>query len=236
MTTLASDTIRDPSWYTKDGEPCVGDVRKARKYGWLPGTTSVLKMWPDYPLRVYRRQQDAEAFATTPRATHWTDKEWISKCIEAADEHAKNARGFGLDFAECKRVGKCVYPYLQPWWDALPESNEIVVAREKVVVNLRYGYAGRLDELSQHPTQWYWLSDDKCREKVKTYDTDVMQLSAYLDCLPLEIWRLTGCRSRIINRLVPEPPMIREWSIEEVRVGFEKFLACLKMFKLFHKL
>lgn len=236
MTTLASDTIKDPSWYTKEGEPMVGDVRKARKFGWLPSVTSIIKMWPNFGLSVYKRKQDALAFATTPRAAHWTDDEWIEQCIKSADEHAKGARGFGSDLAECRAAGKCLYPYLQPWWDALPKSNERILEREKVVVNKRYGYAGRFDEWSTGVTGPYWLSDDKCREKPKTYDTDIMQLAAYLDCFPINYWSATKCRSRIINRLTPEPPMIREWTLDEVREGFERFLACLKMFKLFHNL
>lgn len=214
-----------------------GTVREARKQGWLPGTTSVLKMWPSPGLNIYFREQDIMAAGTTPRLSIETDKEWKAKVIRSAAEHAANSRVFGSDWAECQAQGVCIHEYLRPWWDlALPE-NEVVIGREQVVVNMRYGYAGRLDRLSRFgEDETIWLSDDKCRENPRVYDTDVMQLSAYLDCLPMEQWVRTKCRSRIINRLTPEPPMVREWSIEEVRQGFEKFLCCLRMFRLFHNL
>lgn len=83
-------------WYSKEGEPHHdADLRIARKMGYLPSVTSILKIMAQPGLDIWKNEQILLSALTTPQIEGEMEMEFIQRVMAGADEQRDVAATFG---------------------------------------------------------------------------------------------------------------------------------------------
>jgi hypothetical protein len=211
------------------------DLREAKKFGYLPSVTTVLKILPQDNLAKWKAEQVCIAAFSTPRLPDEPDATFIARVMAFADEEARNAADVGTrrhDIIERFNCGETIYPgnpdlpFIQPyieWWGAKVRR---VISCEQVVANLQMGYAGKLDILCEMEDGSVAVVDIKNRKRTGTYPNDLAQLAAYQSAV--------GDADRSISVVLgTQSPsiLVKEWSEAETEDGWETFTLCLALWK-----
>lgn len=222
-------------WYDLDARPHHGaDLREARKHGYLPSVTSVLKCWPSDNLTRWKNEQMILAAITTPRLENEPDDCFVDRIMACADEESRNARDVGSrrhDLIEQFNKGAGVMgenpdlPFIQPYLEWFDQNVKRVMLAEEVIVHPAMGYGGKLDLLAELKDGSVAVIDPKNRKTLREYSTDCAQLAAYRE--PLNADR---CISIILGTQRPEI-LVKEWTPSEAREGWIDFELALTMWK-----
>ena len=166
-------------------------VADARKNGWLPSATTILKCLDKPALTVWHKRNAAIAALTTPRNDGEDLDTFLERVLsrdsESISDAAKQLGTEVHDAIEKALTGEAyndaLRPYVEPVMLALGEFGKPIIVEKTVVGD---GYAGRVDCVSQNG-DGLTVVDFKTTgsEKLpkKSYTEHAMQLSSYAAAL-----------------------------------------------------
>lgn len=182
-------------WYKPDGTPAytiIGKngaernttLRDARKEGFLPSVTAIIRCAAAPGLELWKSQQVLMAALTTDRLPEETEQQYINRIITDSQEQAKKARERGTlihawvqSFFEGQTICAEGTPYCLSANDTLHNECEEQnwICEKSFAFN---GYGGKAD---LHTDKY--LIDIKTTDKdltdIKTWEEHAMQLAAY---------------------------------------------------------
>jgi hypothetical protein len=224
----------------KDGSMRPATLREARKYGLVPGVSSILRMEAKPGLVNWQIEQALMSALTLPRVDGETDDVFIERAredskqqvIKAAERgteiHAAvqgffDGKGFAAKYgAEVEAVrGWCAQRYgLADWW---PEKSFSHPA----------GFGGKADLISQSRGV---VIDFKCKDFGPEKDTKwlawpdhAMQLAAYAHGFGFQ---KPDCVNVFISTREPGLIRVYEWDYKDIAKGMRAFLLLLELWKL----
>jgi hypothetical protein len=235
-------------WYDKDGEarhtilsakgePRPTTLRDAKKFGWLPSVTTVMKVLAAPELDRWKQQQVLMASLTLPRTPDETDEVYCARIMEDAFKQVSDAADLGTNIhaaLENHFQGIPYHPEMEPYvapvrdWCAV---NNVKFLRHEVrLVNPEVGYAGTTDALVEINGVLHVL-DYKSRKtkpdvKVTPYGKEPMQISAYANIVKAK---------RGVNLYISttEPGRIGEafYDEETIEKEYEAFKLVVKLWQ-----
>jgi hypothetical protein len=192
------DLQGNPHHFVKgaNGKERPSTVADAKKHGWLPSVTEVLKVLDKPALTRWQVRQGVYAVTTAPDVAGEGLDAKIERILDLEaqqDEESKIARDRGSDMhagLEALSLNKKIDPTLEPWimpaWQAAVGERGLfgaIFAVEDIVVG--NGYAGKVD-LVTWDGQTTWIVDWKCVKNLPRngpWPEHRLQLSAYAKAL-----------------------------------------------------
>lgn len=227
-------------WYNRNGDAChtiVGKngkqrsttLRDAKKEGWYPSVTTIMKVLAAPELDRWKQQQVILASLTLSRNADESDDEYCSRIMTDAFKQVDDAADLGTQIhaaLENHFQGKEYAPEMDVYIEPVKkwaEHNRIkFINHELRLVNQEVGYAGTTDALIEKDGVLHIL-DYKSRKtkpdiEVKPWSKEPMQISAYANIVGAK----RGCNLYISTT---EPGRIAEaWYEESMLVNeFEAF-------------
>jgi hypothetical protein len=222
-------------------------VSDAKKHGWVPSVTTVLRggLPTPYGLELWRLRMLLEHALTTERDQNESDEEFVARIqrdYESAksvapdlgsDVHAGIAEYLlGRQYIPRKYESVPVIMAAERWIDANVDAVEAV---ERTIVNTDFGYAGTIDlvYLDADGDRYVvdWKTQEPKRGKVRTRDEWVYQLAAYeMAYRPRELPHSTAA-----NVILPTDggePVVKQWTDSELSYGWQVFRSALRTFHL----
>lgn len=124
------------------------------------------------------------------------------------------------------------HAFIQPVIEIVEAMDSPVQHSETVVVCLEHGYAGTADIIHEDGSITDFKSKDfKGRDTVTPSFDHCMQLAAYFYAHNGHA-DFTTCRNIYFDRQEPGVTMLHEWTPEELRAGWEAFLACCVLYQI----
>lgn len=224
MTTAARPTeIASAHFYTPDGKPAYEvpkadgkgtrktTVADARKHGYLPSPTTILKLMAKPQLDTWKQEQACLAVLTSPRREGESLDAFVHRVLhedreQDAERDAAGRMGTEIHNAiECALKGLPCNPNLLPYVNAVLEKIKPlgrVVFTEKILVG--DGYAGRTDAGMENDTTITVLDFKGCKSLPKApYDEHRMQMAAYAAALGNTGDKIVQCANVYIDRNIP---------------------------------
>jgi hypothetical protein len=235
-------------WYDKDGEarhtilsakgePRPTTLRDAKKFGWYPSVTTVMKVLAAPELDRWKQQQVLMASLTLPRTPDETDEVYCARIMEDAFKQVSDAADLGTNIhaaLENHFQGIPYHPEMEPYVAPVREwcaKNNVKFLRHEVrLVNPEVGYAGTTDALVEINGVLHVL-DYKSRKtkpdvKVTPYGKEPMQISAYANIVKAK---------RGVNLYISttEPGRIGEafYDEETIEKEYEAFKLVVKLWQ-----
>lgn len=232
-------------WYDgKTGEPrytVIGangkerptTLRDARKYGYVPSVTTIIRQAASPGLDAWKQQQVLLAALTLPRHADETDDAFVARVIADSRETGRKAadRGTALHSAIERWIvsgGRefqgAWQPHVDATYAALKEVGIDVLAGGRAEPSFAHprGYGGKIDYASDE-----CIVDFKSKatvDKAEAYDEHVMQLRAYDIGLGYHGRRLinvfVGCDDVKVK--------LHEWSAKDGSRGLAMFFSLLE--------
>jgi hypothetical protein len=236
-------------WYSRDGVP-VNEVQSAdgkkqvrptvthaRKFGYLPSVTSIVRQLDKPGLRTWRDQQVILAALSMPRKPDQIDEQWVKDIIEDAEAQVEAAADRGKDWhaiieqallgqtrGELSEVENAVVKQVRDWLaQELGEGYSVVV--ERTVKG--DGFAGTPDIIAQNRDLTKTIladiktvkDDAPVLGKGKPFEEWLYQIAAYWRTTDAEY---TNCWEVCVGR---ENGAVRfhRWSAEEIKTGWRAF-------------
>jgi hypothetical protein len=239
-------------WYDKDGnachttlsakgEPRPTTLRDARKHGWFPSVTTVMKVMSAPELDRWKQQQVLMASLTLPRKADESDEAYCARIIEDAFQQVSDAADLGtaIHAALEAHFQGLPYPremesYISPVKEWVAKHNVKFLKHELRLVSQELGYAGTTDALIESDGILHVL-DYKSRKtkpeyKIAPYSKEPMQIAAYAN--------IVGA-PRGVNLYISttEPGRIGEaWYDEEtISKEFDAFKLVVKLWQHINK-
>ena len=170
MATLEKKVDLDGShWYSREGVPAYtikkakGDgernttLRDARKHRLLPSVTTIFGIMAKAGLDRWKIGKAIEATLSTPRDEGETDARYFDRIRSRSYEETDKAAKLGtrihdaIDAAfDSVEPAEDLKQYVEPTMEYLRTLNLQNIEREGTVVNLKEGYAGRVDLLARY--------------------------------------------------------------------------------------
>lgn len=245
MATLEQKIDLDGShWYSRDGEPVYTmlkadktesrntTLRDARKYHLLPSVTTVFSIMSKPGLDRWKLGKAIEAALSTQRDENEPDERYhkriMSRSFEETDKAAKlgtrihDAIDAAFDGVEADEDLK---QYVKPTMEYLSTLNLKDIEREGVVVNLKDGYAGRVDLLATFGNTKIIIDfkSKKTKEGVKVtpFEFQPTQIAAYAmaafgtldDCMGANVYISTTEPGRIETAVYNSDKLKQEYSL-----------------------
>lgn len=232
-------------WYDRDGTPRyeVADakgnmrpatLRDARKYGWYPGVTSIIKCAAAPGLERWKFEQGVLAALTLPRVDGETHEALLARIREDADAQARKARERGTQ----------IHAAIQGHYDGEPPPEELwpYVAGVKEHIEANFpgrlwvsekpcahvlGYGTKADLSSRNVVIDFKGSDFTENEvaKLRTWDEHHMQLAATRIALEKHN---ADCAICYVSRTVPGLARIILVDEAELQQGWQMFKSLLE--------
>ncbi len=248
-------------WYTNLGENRYDSgLREARENNYLPSVTTIDKVIGNPGLEIWKSQQVLLSSLTMTRGEDESDKDFVFRVMTDSRQQARKAAQLGNvihKLAERYIMGKSlfyhglredvwiIFDQVKTWIDEhleVPDSGFINdEGAEKVLVNQKYGYAGKADfygwkkpnipVIIDWKTTFIKQSDVKKNgelKKAKYYPSWLRQLAALQACDNY----VPACYSVVISTN-PELPGVwsKQWSEDELAKGWKEFKAALILWK-----
>ena len=235
-------------WYDKDGEarhtilsakgePRPTTLRDAKKFGWYPSVTTVMKVLAAPELDRWKQQQVLMASLTLPRNPDETDEVYCARIMEDAFKQVSDAADLGTEIHKALELYFQNQPYqpemeayVAPVRDWVAKNNVKFLKHELRLVNTEVGYAGTTDALVEINGELHIL-DYKSRKtkpdyKITPYSKEPMQISAYAN--------IVGAK-RGVNLYISttEPGRIGEafYDEETIEKEYEAFKLVVKLWQ-----
>lgn len=232
-------TAESGHWYTKDGKPAytvIGKngkerpttLRDARKEGYLPSVTTILKIAPKPALETWKQKQVLMAALTLTRQEQEADDAFIARIMEDSKQQAIKAaeRGTqvhawvqqGFEGKPLPEEGKKFYEAARQ--EILTECGEQAWFCEKPFAAERYG--GKVDLYAPNA----YLFDFKTKEdisNVKTWGEHDMQISAYQH----GVKQKQGYGGIVFISTITAEAKVVMIEVEKLDRGWQKFNALL---------
>jgi hypothetical protein len=235
-------------WYDKDGEarhtilsakgePRPTTLRDAKKFGWLPSVTTVMKVLAAPELDRWKQQQVLMASLTLPRTPDETDEVYCARIMEDAFKQVSDAADLGTNIHAALEnhfqgipYHRDMEPYVAPVREWCAVNNVKFLKHELRLVNNEVGYAGTTDALVEINGVLH-IMDYKSRKtkpdvKIAPYSKEPMQISAYAN--------IVGAK-RGVNLYISttEPGRIGEafYDEETIQKEYEAFKLVVKLWQ-----
>lgn len=236
-------------WYDRDGTPCyevptadgkskrAATLADARKYGWYPGVTSIIKCAAAPGLENWKLEQAILAALTLPRVDGETNETLLSRIRSDAEEQARKAREKGTEIHaaiqghyEGEAPNEDFWPYVQGVAETLKANfgEPQWIAEKSCAHQLGFGTKADLS-CAEVLIDFKGSEFDKAKmPTLKTWDEHAMQLAA-----TREARRLVGARCAIayVSRTCPGLCRIIEMDEAELQRGWDMFRALLCYWK-----
>ncbi len=236
-------------WYARDGTPMyevmsakpgvmrAATLRDARKHGWYPGVTSIIKCAAAPALEKWKQDQVLMAALTLPRVEGESNDQLCARILQDSQEQARKARERGTEIHaaiqghyENKPPSEEMWPFVRGVAETLRQNCDIQpwVAEKPCAHPLGFGTKADLHAPS-------YVLDFKGSDfteaeapTLKTWDEHAMQLAATRQALGL---RDAECGIVYVSRTVPglcrlirvdEPELIRGWDMFCALLAFWK--------------
>lgn len=229
-------------WYDRDGTPrytVIGTngqerpatLRDARKHGWYPGVTSIIKCAAAPGLERWKNEQNVLAALTLPRTGDEPHDLLMARIRQDAEEQAKQAREWGTKF----------HAAIQGHYEGIAPSEEMWPCVRGVVDSINANFAIPVwwtEKACANPLGYGTKADLSCLDgkgavldfkgsefdsakapKLETWDEHHMQLAATrmalglpgAECAIVYVSRTVPGLCRIIR--VDEPELDQGWSM-----------------------
>lgn len=227
-------------WYDRDGTPRYevmgangklrpATLRDARKFGWYPGVTSVIKCAAAPGLELWKAQQVLLAALTLPRAEGENDESFCKRVMSDAGEQARKARDRGTE----------IHAAIQGHYEGKPPAADMLPFAHGVAEAIRQNFPGDYvwtpERPCAHPMGYGTKADLSAPGVVldfkgadftaadvgtlKTWDEHAMQLAATrmalntarADCAIVYVSRVKPGLCRVIR--IDEPELARGWAM-----------------------
>jgi hypothetical protein len=238
-------------WYDREGRPrytIIGangkerptTLRDARKHGYCPSVTTIIKCASAPALERWKRDQMLQAALTLPRLDGEAEAAWISRVWTDSGETSRKAA----------ERGTAIHAAIQGAYEGYdpPDSSEYVkhVDGARSAVNKwmaqrwtserafahPLGFGGKLDLSSSIAVLDFKSKEFDEKADLKTWDEQHMQLAAYREGLGMPT-----ARAAIVYVSVTTPGLSRLIEIpeEELKRGWKMFLHLLNYWKAKNK-
>lgn len=236
-------------WYTRDGVPQYTveaakggqrptTLRDARKMNLVPSVTTILNIAAKPALMAWMQQQVLLAALTLPRRPDEPEKEYIDRIISDSKEQGRSAADAGTD----------IHASIQAYYEGKPTGKHAEhVDGTQACIESHFGVHQWISERSfghelgfGGKADMYTAEGDGIVLDVKTkeftdpdavgaYDEHLMQLAAYRVGLGVPKAR---CANVFVSRNDPGLAVVREWSQDDLRRGWEMFCCLLSFWQL----
>ena len=218
------------------------NMRDARKYGWLPGVSSITRIETAPGLERFKRKQIMYAALTHPEVENIKDHNELFRVLEKdGAAQVKKAAEDGT------AIHKAVETYIQTGLVDTDYAEHITAARkalaELIGVDDRtkwtvetaaihpYGVGGRSD---CHSSEFNIVVDFKSREfapgqKLDIYPNQGQQLAAYREMLGLPSARAVNV---YLSRNHPGECQVHEWDQDKLAKHWREFRALLQFWQI----
>jgi hypothetical protein len=222
-----------------NGEVRNTTLRDARKFGYVPSVTTILKCAAQPGLIRWMQQQILHAALTLPRIDGETEEDYAERVIEDSQEQSRKAREKGTEIHGSIELGLSgmEYPFeherhVNAVIEALSSQGLSSNSRTEHSFASPMGYGGKVDFhgssfVCDFKTKGNWQDDKKL-----AYSEHLMQLVAYARGLNIQAPRLLNI---FISTDEPGKIAVHEWSADEHERHWEMFLALLNFWKLSNK-
>ncbi len=246
-------------WYDRDGTPryevmdAKGDSRKAtlrdaRKFGWYPGVTSIIKCAAAPGLERWKQDQVLMAALTLPRIEGETSEQLCARIVADSQEQGRQARERGTlihaaiqGHYEGKAPDEEFWPYVRGIVDAIRQNfdDRDWLTERPCAHALGYGTKADLHHSGLGAMSSGIVLDFKGSEfdeakapKLKTWDEHAMQLAATREalCLPG-----ADCAIVYVSRTVPGLCRVIRIDESELAQGWDMFRGLLNYWKAKNK-
>lgn len=218
-------------------------ITEARELHLLPSVTSILGILAKPGLQNWLFKQHILAAEKLPRNPEEIDEDYCERVMHDADSVSKKARDLGTEIHD--QIGKLLhfegcsaelYPYLKSVHAWIQQEVTHIYAVEKVVGNVVFGFAGRLDLHCETKSYGKTIVDFKTQgiKRVRGIKTPMIhrefgpQLAAYAGCID------SGCSlvNIFIDTSEPGPIFCHEWT-NHMQL-WNTFLDCLRVWAYFN--
>jgi hypothetical protein len=223
------------------GEPRSTTLRDAKKFGWFPSVTTVMKVLAAPELDRWKQQQVLMASLTLSRFPNESDDDYCSRIVEDAFKQVEDAADLGTNIHKALEnhfQGLTYAPdmeaYVAPVKKWVSENGIKFLKHELRLVNPEVGYAGTTDALIEKDGVLHVL-DYKSRKtkpeyKITPWNKEPMQIAAYAT--------IAGAK-RGVNLYISttEPGRIGEaWYDEDtINKEYEAFKSVCKLWQHINK-
>ena len=258
MATLEKrNDLSSSHWYTPNGEPAYeikrakGDgtrpttLRDARKHGLLPSVTTIFGIMAKPGLDRWKIGKAIEAALSTSRDENEPDERYHKRILERSFEETSEAAKLGtrihdaidnsFDGIEPEEELK---QYVDPTLEYLKTLNLSKIERERVVVNQKDGYAGRVDLLANFGESNIVI-DFKTKKtepnvRITPFEFQATQIAAYGMAA---FGNLDRCIGANIFISTTEPGRIETcvYKPEKLKSEYEAFLAMATLWRFLKK-
>jgi hypothetical protein len=235
-------------WYDHQGNPVwevlgakgqkvAPDIRHARKYGLLPGTTSIAKCAAAPQLERWKVEQGILAAYTLPPVPGESDKEWLSRVFRDSEKQGRQAADRGTLIHSAIQAHFQGEAPNEEFWPYVKLVTEVIRDRcgeHRWIAEQSFGhhagYGGKVDLNCES-----WVIDFKSKDglddpgKKLVYDDHAQQLAAYRRGL----WKPQArCANVFVSR--DEPIIVRfcEHSEEDLQRGLQLFDCLLRYWQV----
>lgn len=239
-------------WYDRDGTPRyevaakdgtmrAATLRDARKFGWYPGVTSIIKCAAAPGLELWKRDQVLMAALTLPRIDGETSEQLCARILADSGEQARKARDKGTEIHaaiqghyEGRAPSEEMWPFVQGavkaidanfgsrrWYSEQPCANAMGYGTKADLVGGSEWNEERQDTEGEPVVIDFKGSefDEVKAPTLKTWDEHAMQLAATrmaldlpgAECAIVYVSRTVPGLSRVIR--VDEPQLEAGWSM-----------------------
>jgi hypothetical protein len=244
-------------WYDRDGTPRYdvrakdgtmrpATLRDARKFGWYPGVTSIIKCAAAPGLDRWKEEQAILAALTLPRVAGESNEALLARIRADAGEQARKARERGTE----------IHAAIQGHYEGTPPDVDLLEYVHGVTESLRANFGEQqwiTEEPCAHPLGFGTKADLRCAVilndfkgseftkadmgELKTWDEHHMQLAATREALHHKHpgLRIEECAITYVSRTVPglcRPIRVDE---EDLQRGWDMFRGLLNYWKAKNK-
>lgn len=219
----------------KDGSQRATTLRDAKKHGYIPSVTTILSCAAKPGLEAWKLNQMLLAALTLPRAPEESEDAYVKRIVADSKEQGRQAAERGTN----------VHTALESWYEGVLHADyvehqmgvaeevknvfgELNWATEKSFAS-KLGFGGKVDLHSKDGEGV--VIDFKTKEfsdpsKVDAFDEHCCQLAAYREGLGIPKAR---CANVFVSVTVPGMVVVKEWTQEELKRGWQMFDA-LRMY------
>lgn len=235
-------------WYDRDGTPRYevptadgksmrsATLRDARKFGWYPGVTSIIKCLAAPGLVRWQVEQGIMAALTLPRVDGESNDRLLARIRADAEEQARKARERGTE----------IHAAIQGHYEGKPPSEELWPFVQGIVASIDANFPERqwvAERPCAHPLGYGTKADLSCdavldfkgkdfdateAPKLELWDDHFMQLAATREALHMSG---ADCAIVYVSRTVPGLCRIVRADEADLERGWDMFRGLLNTWK-----
>jgi hypothetical protein len=229
-------------WYTKDGTPAYEvkakngqmrstTLRDAKKYGYIPSVTTIIRCAASPGLDRWKQEQVLYCALTTSQRQGESEQDYLRRIMDDSREQGKKAseRGTLIHAAiegSYEGRGDGIYPkHVQGVKTALEARYGAQNWVAEKTFSSPLGFGGKTDLCAPGIVVDVKTKEFSPDNLPKAYDEHQMQLAAYRTGLGMSFAK---CANIFVSATHPGLVHIHEWTEEDMEQGWEMFVSLLR--------